>query len=375
MSPGTYISLTLHASLVGWLLFNGDFENKPLKLPPHIVVKLVSSEMFDIMVNNTAPIMETELDTVAAQPMIENTQAPPESSNDKAPQQVTQTLSPIALNDALPEAVPDQPERMEEVVIIPPLELTAPEIEGEGPEPLATSLPPKPRPAPRIAPVAVAPPAADMDIGEITRDTASPQLEPAQVLKEQTAKAPEAAAPVIVTEAEKPSEAVEVSKLAPPRSVRPQRRPAPRPMVETPIDTPESTSVQITPVDAALAEALSGTTSEPETQGAATEALNNQIQSVIKNAIRPCWNVGFLSTAALSTIVRVRIDFTSEGKPLENGITFEDAEGGDAKSAQQMFEAARSAIKDCGARGFNLPKNEFSVWRTLIFKFDPVKMR
>ena len=374
MSPGTYISLTLHISLVGWLLFNGDFEHKPLELPV-TEVSVVSSEMFDIMVNNTAPIIETELEAASRQPSIEDTQAPADSSTDKAPQQVTQMLSQIAQNDALPETVPNQPERMEEVVIIPPLELTAPKIEAEAPEPLATSLPPKPRPAPRIAPVAVAPPAPDMDIGEITRDTAAPQLEPAQVLKEQTAKAPEAAAPEIVTEAEKPSEAVEVSKLAPPRSVRPQRRPAPRPVVETLRDTPESTSVQITPLAAALAEALSGTTSEPETQGTATEALAPQVIRGMQLAISPCWNLGASSSAALFTTVVVGMELTIEGKPLVNSIYLVGYEGGDDDSAQRAFETAQRAIKECGAQGFELPTEQYSAWRNVEITFNPEKMR
>ena len=374
MSPGTYISLTLHISLVGWLLFNGDFEHKPLELPV-TEVSVVSSEMFDIMVNNTAPIIEMELEAASRQPSIEDTQAPADSSTDKAPQQVTQMLSQIAQNDALPETVPNQPERMEEVVIIPPLELTAPKIEAEAPESLATSLPPKPRPAPRIAPVAVAPPAPDMDIGEITRDTAAPQLEPAQVLKEQTAKAPEAAAPEIVTEAEKPSEAVEVSKLAPPRSVRPQRRPAPRPVVETLIDTPESTSVQITPLAAALAEALSGTTSEPETQGTATEALAPQVIRGMQLAISPCWNLGASSSAVLFTTVVVGMELTIEGKPLVNSIYLVGYEGGDDDSAQRAFETAQRAIKECGAQGFELPTEQYSAWRNVEITFNPEKMR
>ena len=374
MSPGTYISLTLHASLVGWLLFNGDFEHKPLELPV-TEVSVVSSEMFDIMVNNTAPIIETELEAASRQPSIEDTQAPADSATDKAPQQVTQMLSQITQNDALLETVPNQPERMEEVVIIPPLELTAPKIEAEAPEPLATSLPPKPRPAPRIAPVAVAPPAPDMDIGEITRDTAAPQLEPAQVLKEQTAKAPEAAAPEIVTEAEKPSEAFEVSKLAPPRSVRPQRRPAPRPVVETLIDTPESTSVQITPLAAALAEALSGTTSEPETQGTATEALAPQVIRGMQLAISPCWNLGASSSAALFTTVVVGMELTIDGKPLVNSIYLVGYEGGDDDSAQRAFETAQRAIKECGAQGFELPTEQYSAWRNVEITFNPEKMR
>ena len=374
MSPGTYISLTLHTSLVGWLLFNGDFEHKPLELPV-TEVSVVSSEMFDIMVNNTAPIIETELEAASRQPSIEDTQAPADSATDKAPQQVTQMLSQIARNDGLPETVPNQPERMEEVVIIPPLELTAPKIEAEAPEPLVTSLPPKPRPAPRIAPVAVAPSAPDMDIGEITRDAAAPQLEPAQVVKEQTAKSPEAAAPEIVTEAEKPSEAVEVSKLAPPRSVRPQRRPAPRPVVETLIDTPESTSVQITPLAAALAEALSGTTSEPETQGTATEALAPQVIRGMQLAISPCWNLGASSSAVLFTTVVVGMELTIDGKPLINSIYLVGYEGGDDDSAQRAFETAQRAIKECGAQGFELPTEQYSAWRNVEITFNPEKMR
>jgi hypothetical protein len=374
MSPGSYISLTLHASLVGWLLFNGDFEHKPIEQPVP-VVSVVSSEMFDIMVNNIAPVIKTELDAASRQPSIEDTQAPAGFVTDKAPLQVPQSLSPVAENDALPETVPDQLERMEEVVTIPPLELTAPEIGSEAPEALATSLPPKPRPAPRIAPVAVAPSTPDMDIGEITRDAATPQPEPVQVVKEQAAKAPEAAAPEIVTEAEKSSEAVEVSTRAPPRTVRPQRRSAPRPVAETPIDPPEPTSVPIDPLAAALAEALSGTTSEPETQGTTTEALAPQVIRGMQLAISPCWNLGASSSAALFTTVVVGMELTIDGKPLTNSIYLVGYDGGDDDSAQRAFETAQRAIKECGAQGFELPTEQYSAWRNVEITFNPEKMR
>jgi len=344
MSPGTYISLTLHISLVGWLLFNGDFEHKPLELPV-TEVSVVSSEMFDIIVNNTAPIIETELEAASRQPSIEDTQAPADSSTDKAPQQVTQMLSQIAQNDALPETVPNQPERMEEVVIIPPLELSAPKIEAEAPESLATSLPPKPRPAPRIAPVVVAPPAPDMDIGEITRDTAAPQLEPAQVLKEQTAKAPEAAAPEIVTEAEKPSEAVEVSKLAPPRSVRPQRRPAPRPVDETPIKSPETIAAPIDPLTAALAEALSA-----EIPNSSGQRPSSQLVDALNAAIGGCNNRGGLSSAAEETTIVVSVTFTADGMPVADTIKLLEHSGGSENNAKVRFEAYKRGILNSECR-------------------------
>ena len=374
MSPGTYISFTLHASLVGWLLFGGDFDRKPLELPV-TEVSVISSEMFDIMLNNTVPIVDTELEleleVAVAQPAIEDSQASADPSIDVAPQRDTQVLRPIASTDAIPQIVLDQPVRMEEVVIIPSIDLPMPEIEADTPEPLETSSVPKPRPVPRIAPIAVVPPAPEIDVGDITQDTATPQVAPAEVIQEQTAKAPEAAAIEIVTEAEKPSDAVEVSRLAPPRSVRPQRRPK----TNTPIDEATPVKVQIDPLEAALAEALSGSVAVPEPQMNATEALAPHVIRGMKLAISPCWNLGASSSASLFTTVVVGMQLTIEGKPLAKSIHLVGYEGGDQLSAERAFETAQRAIKECGVEGFKLPKDQYTAWQNMEITFNPEKMR
>ena len=117
---------------------------------------------------------------------------------------------------------------MQDVVILPPVELQAPAVEDSAQKPLQTSLPPKPRPAQRIAPAAIDAPDMEMDIGAQSREAAAPQEAPAEVAQEQEAQAREAAAPEIVTEAETPSAAPVVTANAPARSVRPRSRPAPR---------------------------------------------------------------------------------------------------------------------------------------------------
>ena len=341
MSPGTYISFTLHASLVGWLLFGGDFDKMPLELPV-TEVSVISSEMFDIMLNNAVPIVDTELEVAVAQPVIEESQAPADPSIDVAPQRDTQVLRPITSNDAPPQTVPDKPVRMEEVVIIPPIDLPTPEIEFDIPEPLETSLVPKPRPAPRIAPVAVAPAAPDMDIGEITRDAAAPQLEPAEVVKEQTAKAPESATPEIVTEAEKPSEAVEVSRQAPPRSVRPQLRPAPRaPVVEMPTEKPAPVEPPVDPITAALAEALSGQSADSGAQ-----KVSSALEAAMNNAMQACNNRGALSSEAAAMTIVVGMNFTSNGRPVASTIKLLERKDGTKNNAKVRFEAYKRAALD-----------------------------
>ena len=372
MSTGSYISLTLHTGLVGWLLFGGNFDPKPLEVPV-TEVSVVSAELFDILVNNTPPSIDTSLEKATTQPDIEQSEPPIGPVMDIAPQKTTQGLSPNVQNDILPESVPDKPVRMEEVVIIPPVDLAEPEVEH--PELLETSLAPKPRPALRVAPVAVAPPAPDIDIGDITIDAAAPQAVLAEVAQEQTAKAPEAAAPEIVTEAENPSEAIKISKLAPPRSVRPQKRPLPRPLVETPEEQTTSVAAPIDPLAVALAEALSGADVVPEAEGNVTEALAPQAIRGMQLAISPCWNLGASSSAALFTTVVVGMELSIEGKPLANSIYLVGYEGGDSESAQRAFESAQRAIKECGAQGFELPADQYSAWQNVEITFNPEKMR
>ncbi|MDB9759668.1 hypothetical protein OAB16_00055 [Planktomarina sp.] len=372
MSPGTYISLTLHAALVGWLLFGGDFDRKPLEVPV-TEVSVVSAELFDILVNNTPPSIDTSLEIAATQPDIEQSEPPIDPVMDIAPEKTTQVLSPNVQNDTLPESVPDKPVRLEEVIIIPPVVLAEPEVEH--PKLLETSLAPKPRPALRVAPVAVAPPAPNIDIGDITRDAAAPQVVSVEVAQEQTAKSPQAAAPEIVTEAENPSEVIEISKFAPPRTVRPQKRPAPSPLAAIPDKQTTSVVAPIDPLAVALAEALGGADVVSETEGNVTEALAPQAIRGMQLAISPCWNLGASSSAVLFTTVVVGMKLSIEGKPLENSIYLVGYEGGDSESAQRAFETAQRAIKECGAQGFELPADQYSAWQNVEITFNPEKMR
>ena len=374
MSVGTYISMTLHAALVGWLLFGGDFDRKPLEVPV-TEVSVVSAEMFDILVNNTPPSVDTSLEKATAQPKIDESEPPINPVMDVVPRKITQALSPSTKNDALPQSVPDKPLRIEKVVIIPPVKLAQPEVQVETSEPLKTSLAPKPRPALRVAPVAVAPSKPEIDVGDIIKESATPQLAPGEVAQEQTAAAPEAAAPEIVTEAEKPSVTTEVSKLAPLRSVRPQKRSPRRPLADLPEEQPETVEVPFDPLAAALAEALNGVDILPEAQANVTEAFAPQAIRGMQLAIAPCWNLGASSSAALLTTVVVGMELSIEGKPLANSIYLVGYEGGDGASAQRAFETAQRAIKECGAQGFELPADQYSAWQNVEITFNPEKMR
>jgi hypothetical protein len=377
MSIGTYISVTMHASMVGWLLLNGNFESNPREISV-TEVSLVSAEMFDIALNNTPPEIEASIETAVAQPPVEEI-APKLSIKPDAP--VMDREQPVMVSpqdDKTPPQISEQPEPLEDLVVILPSELISPTVSPTSPDVLAISLKPKPRQSNRITSKTVAPSEPEVDIGDFTRDAVSPQEMSSSEKKPQTATAPEASTSEIITEAEKPSKLPRVAVLAPEQSVRPKRRSI---KIKLDKEQPKQTEQTIDPLAAALNEALTGSTNESESE-ASTESQKTVIEALAPGTIRgmqlaisPCWNLGASSSAALSTTVVVGMELSIEGKPLASSIYLVGYEGGDDASAQRAFETAQRAINDCGAKGFELPADKYSAWKKVEITFNPERMR
>lgn len=377
MSIGTYISVTMHASMVGWLLLNGNFESTPREISV-TEVSLVSAEMFDIALNNTPPEVEASIETAVAQPPVEEI-APKLSIKPDAP--VMDREQPVMVSpqdDKTPPQISEQPEPLEDLVVILPSELISPTVSPTSPDVLAISLKPKPRQSNRITSKTVAPSEPEVDIGDFTRDAVSPQEMLSSEKKPQTATAPEASTSEIITEAEKPSKLPRVAVLAPEQSVRPKRRSI---KIKLDKEQPKQTEQTIDPLAAALNEALTGSTNESESE-ASTESQKSVIEALAPGTIRgmqlaisPCWNLGASSSAALSTTVVVGMELSIEGKPLASSIYLVGYEGGDDASAQRAFETAQRAINDCGAKGFELPADKYSAWKKVEITFNPERMR
>tara|TARA_B110000238_G_scaffold98329_1_gene107048 strand:+ start:4597 stop:5736 length:1140 start_codon:yes stop_codon:yes gene_type:complete len=377
MSIGTYISVTMHASMVGWLLLNGNFESTPREISV-TEVSLVSAEMFDIALNNTPPEVEASIETAVAQPPVEEI-APKLSIKPDAP--VMDREQPVMVSpqdDKTPPQISEQPEPLEDLVVILPSELISPTVSPTSPDVLAISLKPKPRQSNRITSKTVAPSEPEVDIGDFTRDAVSPQEMLSSEKKPQTATAPEASTSEIITEAEKPSKLPRIAVLAPEQSVRPKRRSI---KIKLDKEQPKQTEQTIDPLAAALNEALTGSTNESESE-ASTESQKTVIEALAPGTIRgmqlaisPCWNLGASSSAALSTTVVVGMELSIEGKPLASSIYLVGYEGGDDASAQRAFETAQRAINDCGAKGFELPADKYSAWKKVEITFNPERMR
>jgi len=92
-------------------------------------------------------------------------------------------------------------------------------------------------------------------------------------------------------------------------------------------------------------------------------------------AIKKCWNLGTLSSAAMEVKVTVRVDVGQNRKPVASSIRMTGFEGGAESAANQVFEAARRAIIRCSKDGLPLPEDKYDTWKDLELAFDPSGMR
>ncbi len=327
MHIGTYISGAGHLALIGWAFFGGTFNTEPLPFEVQEVAVITTDQFDALMAAQEPPGVTTE---PAALTTPETPTSPPDVSSTPDP----------------------EPER------------SVPEVSDTTPPDPTPEQTPEPLPSERIAPQAVAPPDPEAAPDEIERDAVVPEEGEGETAQEpQEATAPEEAAPEIVTEAEEPAG-------APLRSIRPASRPS-RPNVARAEDDEPTTSA----VDDAVAAALAENAQVETPRAPVGPPLSSGERDALRVSVSNCWNVGSLSTAALSTTVVVAVDMQEDGRPVASSIRMLDFSGGPESAARQAFEAARRAIIRCGARGFPLPAEKYDHWREIEMTFNPENMR
>ena len=125
-------------------------------------------------------------------------------------------------------------------------------------------------------------------------------------------------------------------------------------------------------------EALSEEKSSPEELVViTTEAQQNLVlgqMRTVGSSFSRCWNLEAVSKTAKETTVSISLEFSITSKPIEASINLVDYWGGNAADAEIMYKLAKSAILQCGSKGFDLPKEHYSMWQKVEFVFDPSLM-
>lgn len=367
MHTGHYISGAGHTLLIGWLLLGNIFASEP---PPFEAqsVSMVSGAEFEALLAAQQPPSSTTDVAQPAPPVVEEEQ--PDLT--ATPDEVIEQPEPLQTETPPPDPAPDVTEQ----AALPPeaeVEDTPPDLS----EPIGDQavLVPNvaeeaaPEDVERVAPEPVAQPDPDATPDPVEQEAVTPDAEGEAVEQEpQEATAPEAATTEIVTEAT----AAPAASIRPPGR-RPERPAAPAPQVaeETPAEEPDVDAAAI-----AAAVAAAQTETAEETPAAPSgPPLSAGERDSLRVAISRCWNLGTVSTDAMSTTVIVSVSMNADGTPITSSITLEGRDGGSEAGARQAFEAARRAIIRCGARGYQLPPEKYEQWKEIEITFNPDEMR
>lgn len=373
MSVGKYLSGTAHTALVIWMVTGWGMASEPL--PFEVMdVSVVSGDEFAALTQGARPDLPASEPAALTQPDVPDLPETPPTPTPETPPDVAET--PVPVTPPAPETPPEAPDLTVPETIVtdtPPDIPDTPTIIAPPPSADVGESPrPVPRPAPRVAPEIVTPPDADATVAPEVQQAATDQSqapveEDVEVAEETTA--PEAAADEIVTEAEEPSFAPEISS-------RPASRPSrPAPSVEVPREPAED------PVAAALAAAgaVESPTPTPDptpSTGLSGGSLSEGDKSGFLRQIGTCWNTGTLSTGAQNTIIEMAFEMTPDGRPVSGSVQLESFTGGSASDADAAFQTARRALLRCaGDSGYDLPRDQYAQWQRVVLTVDPTTMR
>ncbi|GHG84209.1 hypothetical protein [Pseudodonghicola xiamenensis] len=391
MQTGTKISAVVHVTLLGWAFLGGVFRSDPKPFEVQDVTVISAEEYAALSAQQAPPAIAAEVSMPEATPAPDTEVAAPEPVPETPP---TRPIPPKPAPEPEPVPAPLPPP-------VAPVQQPAPNetasVVAEAPRPPA-------RRVERVAPEAIAPPPPEAEPDPVLREEviaeAAPSVETPR--EQQQATAPEEAVTEITPETTREPEPQALAPSASPRpATRPQRRPegpvetaaaeapkpdtpkpeTPKPAVskpETPKPaTPAESAATRSGVASALAEAMGGAgeTRAPARGAPAGPPLSAGEKESLRVAVSACWNVGSLSSAALSTTVTVAVSLTPDGKPEIGTIRMVDSSGGDERSAKQAFDAARRAIIRCGSKGYTLPADKYDQWRDIEMTFNPERMR
>jgi len=341
------------------VLFSGFFVSiDPAEVSVADVSIISEAEYAALTPPAPAPETQAEAPSEAIPPQED---APPESPDeDTAPQTATpDTVEPPDTPDTPEIEIPSEVPQAAVVDDAPEIDMPDVDVGGTSLERDVIAAP-----SPRVAQTPSIAPPPDAEVApEVVENTApDPDALPEDVVEEQDAAAPEEASDRIVTEAEVQQETAPASSMRPrSRPSRPVRQAEPAPATDDTAD--------------AIAAAVSEANDAPDVAAPSGPPLTGGEKDAFRLAVSRCWNVGSLSTDALSTTVIVGFDMLQSGKPVNDSIRMVSFSGGSEGGARQAFEAARRAIIRCGVRGFDLPVEKYAQWREIEATFNPEGMQ
>ena len=102
-------------------------------------------------------------------------------------------------------------------------------------------------------------------------------------------------------------------------------------------------------------------TGDPSQVAAPLPSAPPDFEALLARQVAPCW----VPLSPDHPPIGVTVLLQPSGRPFVGAIRFSDPALVALEAARQSLVAARAAIAECGADGFDLPAQHFTQWRSL----------
>jgi outer membrane biosynthesis protein TonB len=166
----------------------------------------------------------------------------------------------------------------------------------------------------------------------------------------------------------KPAPKVQTALLAPVPKRRPKRKPKP------PTDGFQSllknlASPKPSARKRAAAPAKQATTPDPVQSAIQRRAVEAELTRLVRQQIIPCWSIPAGAKDVRDMKIGMRIRLNRDGSLIGRPELIKSAR--DDPFYRAVAESARRALQNPQCQPLNLPRQQYEIWKSITFNFDP----
>jgi hypothetical protein len=170
----------------------------------------------------------------------------------------------------------------------------------------------------------------------------------------------------VVAPKPKPAPRVQTARVAPAPKRRPKRKP--------PTDRFQSLLKDLTPPKPSVrkradAPAKRATTPNPVQSAIQRQAVEAELTRLVRQQIIPCWNIPAGAKDVRDMKIGMRIRLNRDGSIIGQPELIKSAR--DNSFYRAVAESARRALQNPQCQPLNLPRQQYEIWKSITFNFDP----
>ena len=262
-----------------------------------------------------------------------------------------------------PEPVVSVPVAVEVVMATP--EEAKPEVPKPKPPPKQKPPPPPPKAEP-VPPIPEPPPAIPEPPPMPALEAPAEPPQPPPKPKAEPAPKPKPKPKPVVTPTPEPAAKAPAARVAPPPKARPKPPPDRFQALLKDLSAPKPAAPKAAPTETPPKAAP-----DPRQTAMQRSAVESELTRRVREQIVPCWNIPAGAKDARDMKIGVRIRLSPDGTLIGAPQLIDTSRLSGDPFYRAVAESARRALQNPKCQPLSLPYQQYDIWKSITFNFDP----